>query len=244
MIPESVITTGTLIGPPTATSTPIRPPGTPISPPGRVTGRFGTLTGFLGVLTCLPDTSTGLVNTLAAHVPAATGLLPGTGQGPRAAGGPDTRGPDTGLLSRAEPGVGGFGGGLGGAGTRRCGVCHCGLCHAGTRDVGTRGAGTRGAGVPARIPAKVAAGVGCRDSSSAGIQQQDRATGIAGNTAGFGCPGTSPGWRCMRAKDRRTAEAGIEGTSGGGVVTVQVGWSAGVQKRKGGGTVVGQQHRA
>ncbi|GAA1024405.1 hypothetical protein GCM10009556_103140 [Acrocarpospora pleiomorpha] len=159
--------------------------------PGIVTGQFGMPTGFPGTFICLPDTVTGLLSTLASHMSAVEGLVPGSRRGPMAAGGSDTRGPDTGLLGRAdlgradlgradlgradlgsvEPGVGGFGGGLGGAGARRCGVC----C-----------AGTRGAGV--------AAGIGCRDSSSGGIEQQDRATGIAGNTADFMRPGTSPGW--------------------------------------------------
>ncbi|GAA0997027.1 hypothetical protein GCM10009555_093890 [Acrocarpospora macrocephala] len=46
-------------------------------------------------------------------------------------------------------------------------------------------------------------------------------------------------------EDRRTAGADIEGPSGGGVVggvvTVEADWSAGVHRRKGGGTVVRQQ---
>ncbi|WP_218041295.1 hypothetical protein, partial [Acrocarpospora macrocephala] len=101
----------------------------------------------------------------------------------------------------------------------------------------------------------LAAGVGGDDVGSGGMQQQDRATGIAGNPVGSlcpGCSGTSPGWRCSRA--RRTAGAGNEGKPGGGVVAVivtivvavafvvavTVGGSAQVRRRGGEGPVVGQ----
>ncbi|GAA0991490.1 hypothetical protein GCM10009555_078890 [Acrocarpospora macrocephala] len=133
-------------------------------------------------------------------------------------------------------------GGLGGAGARRCGVCW---------------AGTRGAAVPAGFAAGLAAGVGGDDVGSGGIQQQDRATGIAGNPAGSlgpGRSGTSPGWR--RSRDRHAAGAGNEGKPGGGVVAVivtivvavafvvavTVGRGADVRRWEGGGPVVGQQH--
>ncbi|GES24849.1 hypothetical protein Aple_077480 [Acrocarpospora pleiomorpha] len=203
IIPTPRSTTRTLIGPPgrlPATGSPLIPPGTPISLPGSVTGRFGTLTGFPGTLIRLPGTSTGLVNTLTAHVPAAAGLLPGTGRWPVAAGGSGTRGPDTGLLGRtelggpelgrAEPGVGGFSGGLGGAGMRRCGVGYAGMRETGMRGTQMRDVGLWGPGV--------FAGVG-----PGRVEQQDRAMGIAGNAAGLRCPGVSLGWRRFWVEDRR-----------------------------------------